>query len=648
MLDGIRDNARSWGVKIIFGIIIVVFIFWGVGNMGGGRDNALALVNGEAVTLADYQKVLEPAVSVELRNDPDFLSDSRAFGDYKRQMLDEMMYAMARKQEAERLGIVVTPNELKKRLYSIPYFQDDSGRFSEELYRMALNTLKITPDRYLTGLEDEIRDNKLMAYIGMSSGISEAEARAYHAFTTERRFAEYVLFSLEEYTSRVEVSAEETAAYYDENKESFRRPVRANLEYMLFTPETLAKGYPVTDEDAEAFYNENLELFRTPAMFRARLIAVSAPPEGSTEPGADARIAKAKVRADEALARLKAGGDFAELAKEYSDDQTSARLGGLLPWLEAGDTGHEALNEAIKTLEPGQVSNVLRSPLGFHLIKMEDKKPSAISPFVEVRERIKSDLAKRRADENFANVHKEAEDALYLGTPFAELGEKFKLELGKSGLLSEDELKKKLGLSKEYTDVLVNAIAEAVASGKASTIPVPLNIKDGIALVRILDAAPAMVPPLEEVQGEIRAALRKNKGAALAFAAAEKALPLFSGQDAPDGYRDKVVKSKGATRGSDSLEPLGVAPELVAQLFFSKGGWMPQVFSTDKGSVIAKLASVEKPTAEKWEQDKADGFISHYKQWQLNNIVQAYLRGLYARTRFEPAYEALDFIGQQR
>ena len=644
MLDSIRSNTQSWVVKVIFGVIILVFVLWGVGNMGGGPSGSLAQVNGESITAAEFTRVLERAFTAQMRMAPDSLSDEEDFNAFKHEILSEMIDNKMKIQEARRLGIIVTPNELKRYLYSMPQFHDDSGAFNESLYRMQLAAVGINAEQHLQWLEDDLLTRKLQMYVGMSSGISEAEARLEHDFNVELRSADYVLFSLEEHRAKAEVSDEDIAAYYDLNRENFRRPVRANLEYLRLTQESLAKRYLVSDEEAEAHYQENRESFRTPAMFQARLIAVAAPPEGSTEPGADELIAEAKARITEAEARLKAGADFAELAQEYSDDPTSARLGGLLPWYEVLDSD-EPLNVALNALETGQVSPVLRNPSGFYIFKMEERRPSAIPPFDEEKERIKNDLAKLRADEDFADVQRMAEDALHQGTSFTLLGETLTLEPERTGLVSEGELKQRLGVTKEYADVLSDAIAEAAASGNPFTIPVPLHIGDGIALVRIMDAVPSMIPPLEEIRVELRSAVQIKKGTELALEAAEKALPLFSGQETPEAFQDKVQRSEKTLRLSASLQPLVDVPELVSAVFFSTGGWIPRVFITPQGPVIAKLAEIEPSTPEKWAiNNKNDAFVNNFRQWQINRITSAFDYELMRRTKQRVNEQALAAI----
>jgi len=645
MLDSIRSNTQSWVVKAIFGVIIIVFVFWGMGNMGGGGSGGVAQVNGESITVAEYGRMLERVVSAYMRMDPDMLSDPAILAQLKREILDEMINNKVRMQEAQRLGILVTPNELKRYLHDQPQFHDESGTFSETLYRAQLAAMRVNAELYLQWLEEDLLIRKLLAYVGMSSGISETEARLEHDFNMEMRTADYVLFSLEEHKAKAEVSDEEIAAYYDRNRENFRRPVRANLEFLRLTPETLAKRYPVSAEDAEAHYQENIENFRSPATFQARVIAIAAPPDGSIEPGADALIAKAKARIAEAEAKLKAGADFAVVAEEYSEDTTTARLGGLLPWYETRDSDDPLLT-AVNALEPGQVSAVLRNPGGFFIFKMEGRQPSALSPFAKEKERIMDELAIRRADDDFAVVQKMAEDALHLGTPFATLGETLALAPERSGLLPDGELRQLLGLNRAYIGVLGDAIAEAALSGNPAVIPVSLEINDGIALVRILDAVPSMIPPLADVRVEIRLAVQEQKGFELALEAAEKALPQFSGQEAPTAFRDKVQRSGQTFRLADSLQPFDNVPELVAALFFSKGGWMPQVFVTGQGPVIARLAEVERPTPEMWAvNNQHDAFVNNYRQWQINRITAAFEHGLLLRANIQVNEPMLANIG---
>ena len=645
MLDSIRSNTQSWVVKAIFGIIIVVFVFWGMGNMGTGPSGGLAQVNGESITVGEYHRMLERVVTAYMRIDPDVLSDQDFLMILKREVLDEMIDGKVKMQEARRLGITVTPNELKRYLHDMPQFHDDSGRFSEALYRMQLAAAGLTGDQYLHLLADELLIRKLMAYISMSSGISEAEARLEHDFNMEFRSADYVLFSLEEYKAIVQVSDEEIAAYYERNQEAFRRPVRANLEFLRLTPETLAAGYPVSDDEAEAFYQENIEDFHTPAMFQARHIAIAAPPDGSTEPGAADLIATAKARVAEIEARLQAGEDFAELARAYSDDPGTARLGGMLPWYEVME-GDDPLNVAINALEPGQVSAAVRNPGGFHLFRMEERRPSGLVSFDEEKDRIKEFLAIRRADMDFGNAQRAAEDALHLGTSFAELGETLALTLERSGLIAEGELRQLLGVTREYTGVLADAIAEAAASGNPAVIPVPLDISGGIALVRILDATPSMIAPLADVRVDIRSILQEEKGAALALAAAIDALPLFFGQDVPEGFKDRVQRSAKAFRLAESLPPFSNVPELVSALFFTRGGWMPQVFVTPQGPIIAKLGALDPATPEMWAvNNQHNAFVNNYRQWQVSRITGAFEYGLMLRARVQVNERMLASIG---
>ena len=647
MLDDIRNKAQSWGVKIIFGIIIVVFVFWGVGNFMGPSASSLATVNGEPISMADYEKVLSLSLREELQSNPDLLSNPEQFAEYKRLLLDELIMSRLRLQEAERLGIIITPHELKKQRNSHAAFHDVAGNFSEEQYRRMLEAVNLTPGDFLSDLEQSMLEFKLMRYIGLSGGISEKEAKTAYAFALEKRLADFVLFNTDDYLSKAVVGDDEIAKFYEENKERFRLPARASLEFLRLVPDTLANGYAVTEAEAEAYYKENTELFRNPEMFEARQIFIPAPPEGTTEPGADESLQKAREEIVQIQKGLEEGEDFAKLAETYSKDQDTARIGGVLGTITLEQFEFPEIGEAVRKLEQGQVTEPVRTVLGYYIVKLDKKTASSVTSFAEAKERITSELARRKVDDDFANIHKTAQDSLDLNLPLAEIGDKFKVTAEKSPLASEEDLEKSLGLNDENQRTMRDFIATVAASGEAATIPVPVNIKDGIALVRVLEARPSQIQPLDEVRAPIMTELRAAKAGGLARADAEQVLPSFTGQEAPEAYKDKIQQSRPAIRVFPSIEPLGEAPDLVDALFSSSGGWLPEVFFTPKGAVIARLASVETVKDEEWEQFKTI-FVGQTKQAKASDAVRAFMVDILAKAQIESSDAALEQLQPRR
>ena len=643
MLSDIRNKAQSFGVKLIFGIIIIVFVFWGVGNMGGMSSDSLAVVNGEKITIREFAKVWERVAREERRNNPEIFENEEAVTQYKRMVLDQLITMRLFLQEAQRLGVTVTPHELKVVVDTYNEFQDDQGKFDPARYRQMIAVLGLTQGEFENDLRMELTRNKLIRYLGMSAGLSEQEAKSVYDFRLEKRPVEYVLFSVDEYAKNAEASDEEIAAYYEKNKEQFRLPVRASAEYLLLTPDTLAKGYPPEEDAVKEYYEAHRSEYHRPASFQARHILILSPADDAADPAAKEAVAKAKEKLDAVLAGLERGEEFADLARQYSDDVYSADIGGMLSWINAGESGSPELEELAFSLKPGEVGKPLRQPQGWHILKLEDKKDARDLPLDEVRADIVQELGRAKAEADFATVQHAAEDALAMGGSFADLAEQFHVEQHKADLIPQDELEKKLGVQSDSRQILVDSIAAVTGGSGASTIPVPLNIEKGIALVRVNEGRASEIPPLADVSESIKGILTLEKGLGLARAAAEAALPSFTGQEAPEAFKSKVQKSaRPAVRISPSLEPLGPAPALVDDLFLARSGdWLPAVYDTPSGVVIARAAAVEPVAEEEWKS-YGPGFVTRYRQYWSGQAVEAFLFNLRDSAKVEVSLELLD------
>lgn len=648
MLSNIRNNAQSFGVKLIFGIIIVVFVFWGVGNMQSATPDALAVVNGEKISFREYSKALGHAVNAEREAGADLLNDEARFAEFKRAVLQQMVLSRLVLQEAKRLGLVITPHELKSVVDRYPIFQDASGKFDKERYRAVIAAQNMSEGEFEADLQNMLLEEKLLRYVGLSAGTSEGELESLFAFTMERRVAEYVLFSKDAYRDKVELGDDDINAYYEANKERFRLPVRVNAHYLRLTPELLAGNYPVTDAEAEAYYTANTERFKQPSAFLSRHIFFPAPPDGSTEPGAEQAVVAAKASVQEVLEKLQKGEDFSELAKQYSQDQGSAEQGGLLGWLTKGETGSSEYDEAAFALKHGEVGKPVRSMMGFHIIKLEEKKDEHTTPFAEARETIVADLGKAKADADFHTVQKAAEDGLAMGEALEALADKLHAEVTQSGLVPQESLESAIALHSDSRQIFQDAVAVAAGGGQAAMIPVPLNIVNGFCLVNIIEAKPSEIPPVADVRAGIVDTLQAEKSMDLARLAAQAALPEFKGRVAPAAYKDKVQTSKPVLRRFVTFEPLGPAEPLVDAIFASEGeDWLPSVYDTPQGPVIARVSAAQPITEKEWD-DIGGIFVAQFNQRWAVNTRQAFMYTLGQEGTIEYFYDRLDSLGRPR
>jgi peptidyl-prolyl cis-trans isomerase D len=643
MLNIIRDKARSWVVKVIFLIIMVVFVFWGVGSFNSAGSGGAAVVNGESISLRDYEKALRAVGESERRNNPDIFKDEAVFRQFKRTVLTEMILSLLRRQEAARIGLTVSDYELKEYIHTFPVFHDAEGKFDPERYKTILEANSINPAEFESDNRKALLESKFIRCLGLSARFAEAEIKQLFRFSLEKRKAGYVLFRPDDYRDRVVVDEEAIAGRYEKNKESLREPLLLSLDYLRLTPALLAGNYTPQEAEIEAFYKNSPDNFTRPASYTASHIFLAAPPEGSMEPDAGKKIDEAREMAEKLVVRLKAGEDFAALAREYSQDPDSAPGGGLLPPLEAGQSYAEEFDRAAGALEPGRISGVVRTRYGFHIIRLENRTEAAVLPLDEVREDIRAALALEKADDDFSNAEKKAEDALAAGTSLEDAAAAFKHALEHREKVTLEDAETALSLREESRRVLADAAA-AVAAGEAGTsIPVPLNITDGIALVRINEAIPSRIPSIEEARSGIIASLRTEGAKKLARDAAEQALPAFIGRELPEAFAGKAAESAPALRVFPSLDPLGEAPDLVDGIFSSEGVWLPQVYDTPAGPVIARTVSVEAVKEEEWEQLKGI-FVAQYRQSREVQTVQAAMQALLNRASISEAPDVLDKI----
>ncbi|MDR2076884.1 MAG: SurA N-terminal domain-containing protein [Desulfovibrio sp.] len=659
MLDSIRNNSRSFGVKIIFGAIILVFLFWGVGNFSGGSVSSVAQVNGEAISIQDFGRVFSRVFESERSRSPDFAGNAEDLLRLKRRVLEEMIFAVLWRQEAERLGLFISPHELLADTAGLSVFQDASGKFDRDRYQSILAARGITAGQYEAGRRRELLVEKMQRYVLMSAAVSEEEARAYFDFGLEGRRAGYVLFPLEDYLDKAEVSAEDVAAFYADSPQIFRTDPELDLTYLPLTPALLAAGYEVSEEETAAYYADKASSFALPARYKVRHIFLEVP-----EKAPEDAAARAEARMAEILARLKAGGDFAALAGEFSEDDSSKNAGGDLGWLEEGRIALPGVEEALAGLSPGEISGVLASPFGRHLFKLEDKAAAARRPLDEVRAEIRETLALRKAEADFPAVQQAAEDALNLGLSFEELARRFKVEVRRTGLVDEfaamDQAKLQSGARKLLQDAVsglaspageVSAPAAPAANASAAApggealapaaaalapqpaplvLPVPLEIVDGIALVAVEQAKPARIRPLDEVRGEIVDTLKREAALRLARAAAAEARPGFAGEAAPEDFRSRLAESAAFSRAMPVVPGLEGSESLARSLLSSlDGAWLPGVHDTAGGAVIARVAEVIPARDEDWLRLK-ETFLAQFREHKANELALAFLQNLVA------------------
>lgn len=630
MLDVIRRKSRSLGVKIIFGLIIIVFVFWGASGVNTNSPTTLARVNGVPINAADFDFEFQRMLNMLSANQSiAALSDEQreALGQMQ---LEQMILQELIRQEAEKLGLGLSDIELSIIVNQTPDFHGPDGKFSPEVYKNTLARSRMTRGMFERRISTEIMTGRLESYVTSAVDLTPEAARQGFDFQFERRSVDYLIFPMDEFAARVTPKEAEIAEYYEGNKDMFAVAARGDVDYLVFTPASLAPALSFSDEELRDYYEARLKDFEIPARYQARRILVAVTAEAD-----EAREAQAKERAEQALAELKAGKSFASVAKAYSDDTHTKDNGGRLDWLNIGQADPDFEAE-IQALKPGETGQVVRTALGFEIARLEEFVPASYRPYAAVKDEV---LELKREDEAYRgldDIMLEMEDALVAKKPaFEELGAKYGLSPVKTGLLDLDMLADVMGLKAAALNGLGNVRA-------GETLPMPLEVPGGFMLVKVNDYQPSHVQPLEEVREQVNAILRERDALALAMQAADEAAQEIeaAGGELPAKYQSRLQHSALVDRFT-GIEALGFSPILTQSMFAAAPGeWEKHAYSTETGAVLIKVASVVAPTDSEWQQ-MSEMFTRQLLENRKRQYFNAYVNQLYRNAEVEKLVDRL-------
>lgn len=617
MLESIRSGAQSLGVKIAFGLIILVFVFWGIGNYND-RDytNVVAVVNGEPIVALEFEKAYHNAEEYLLRNNPGLTREQLIKDHLGRQVLNELIQATLVSQEARRAGIEVTPRELRAAVGQLKQFQDENGKFDPEAYRRLLENQRLAPAQYEKELSDSLLRDKMIALATAPAWINPDESLNYFNFLRERREIEYAFFGADSFKDKTKIDPAEIREWYDSHQSEFAIPPMVDVAYIAVAPEDLAKREDIAEKDALAWYEANLAQFARPERIRARHILVPLASDAS-----EAAIKDATAKIEKAREELASGKSFASVADKYNEPG-AADKGGDLGWLKRGQTVPE-FERAAFALPVGKVSEPIKTLYGLHLVLVEEKQEAGTAPFEEAREDAYKALAFEAGSEKLHDALDNLIEDNILQKPLAEAASRYGLKTSQSGLLDKAGLMEKLGLKPEEAEALLATPAD-------SPIDTALEAGNSYLIARISEAKPAGVKPFESVETEIRDRLAASHALELAMATAADELKRLDG---------KAPGKAPAFKTSAPLERGGIVPGFRPDPALQKAifatplhAWLPapQAVQTDNGQSGALIAYVEKlvPPAPGEYESMADLLSKAAGQERAEGLYRMFLQNL--------------------
>lgn len=498
MLDVLRKRKRSWIIIFLLGLIIVVFIaFYGGNKFRDASSQDIAEVNGEVITQREfalhYQKALERYRDL-LKGSltPELEKNLNIRGT----LLEELIQKKLVLQEARQLGLAADDEDLMTAIAQVPDFQVN-GRFNKERYLQLLRANRISPGQFEDEQREQLTIQRLYTMLLDAVHVTEAEVRDRYRFEQGKINLYFIRLPINNYLSEVKLSEDEIKNFYERNKEFLKEPLKVQVEYLSYPFERFSSSAQITDKEIEEYYQANRDSrFHKPKEVKARQILIR------IAPGADAKQkSDAQTRANRILTEARAGKDFAQLAKQESEDSTAA-MGGELGWLTREQLP-SPLNKDAFSLAKGEISNVIESPTGFHIVKVEDIRDEKTQSLKEATAEITRTLKREKGKLEAARLADRDREKALAGNDFAKLAQGSGVAVNITRPFTNGEVLPEVGQAPEFYKTALSMSSKDIS-------PV-IEGPNAYHVLRIKQRTEPTVPPFDAVKSNIEKSLKESK-----------------------------------------------------------------------------------------------------------------------------------------
>ena len=596
MLDRMRRH-KNW-LKWSLAFVVLTFVLLYIPDFlqttptagGAGPREVIAEVNGRALTAGDFQqRYLTQIQSYRTQFGGSISNQLLQQMGIDRQILSQMIDEQVGLLEAEQNGISVSDDELAQQIFSIPALQENGQFIGEQRYeQLLLNQVPpMTKSQFEEGLRRSMVLDKLRAALTNWMAVSDAEVEREYTQRNEKVKLQVVALTADRFRNEITVSDADVAAHFDAHKAEYRIGEQRKIKYVLLDREQARLKVTVPPGDIQRYYNDNIQLYQTPEQVRASHILLQT--AGKDE-------AEVRRQAEAVLSQVKGGADFAELAKKVSEDEGSKANGGDLDYFGRGRMVPEFENAAF-TLEPGQVSDVVKSQFGFHVIKVVDKRPAVTRTLDEVRPQIQEQLALQMADQRITDQATQLAARIDDLADLELVARELQTTVQESGFFQREDPVPGLGVAPQVAQAAFmlegTAASDAVASPR------------GPVFLAVSERRDPYVPMLDEVRDRVREDVIRARATDVSRQrAAAAASALKSARDFAAAAKAQGLEAKDTelvTRGS-ALPDIGVSPEVERVAFALPSGGVSDPIQTTDGTVIVRVVERDAVTPDELRQ----------------------------------------------
>ena len=593
---------------VICGAMVITFIPGGLTSELSGQPGAgvIAKVAGGEISAEEVRTTARQMAQQDAQRYGEMAGKLMPFliQQETQRAVEQLISRQALLSEAQRMGLRVTPEEVKDELqhgrYAATFFP--GGSFIGQVeYEDMLQRANLTPAKFEEAVGNDILLTKLQALISGSASVSESEIHTQFIKQNSKVKFDYALLKQDDLRKGLHPTDEELKAFYEGHKTTYANsiPEKRKVKYAVVDTAKAEAGVQVTPDDLRAYYDQHRDQYRTPDQVKVSHILIKTPLPGPDGKVDEKGVAEAQRRAEDLLKQLKAGAKLEDLAKKYSEDPGSAKQGGSLGWIGKGQTVPE-FEKAAFSLPKGQISDLVKSSYGFHIIRVDDKQDAHVKTLDEVKAEIEPILKHQKAQQI---AQKQADGLLKLardkGLDAAAATQG--IPVINSDYFGRKDMLPGLGPATQFMD--------AVFAATEKSPPDMAPASQGIVVYQLQGIKPASTPTFEEIRSKVEDEFKNERSTALL---SQKIQELSDRAKAEHDLK-RAAKELGATvKTSDFVLPDGQVPDVgsmsgqAAVAFNMKPGEISGPINNGPTAVVLAVLENQQPTeadfAEKRDQ----------------------------------------------
>lgn len=631
MLSIMRRQAGSWMIKVLLFAIVLVFMFWGVGNFRSREATKVADVNGEIINYDTYRQSYDRLREQYRRVYGGTFDEQMAKAlNLPQQALDQIVQRILMLQEAQHLDIQVADETLDEAIAKVPAFQRN-GAFDMEQANYVLSQNRISTAEFRNSLREGIIIEKLQALLVSGITVPEAEARDWYDWYNAEVDLDYLKFAASR-SKDITLSDEEIAEYFKSNENNYLTDPQVKVGYLFFDAGAYKDQVVVTPEEIEVYYNRHPDEFKSEKTVEARHILLK------LDADADAKTVSEKEQEAVKIRQMAVAGKqtFEALAREYSEGPSKETGGDLGAFTH--DSMVKPFADKAFSMKPGEISEPVRTKYGWHIIKVEKVNEASSQTLAEATATIREKLIDEKAKELAMKKAEEIYDTVFDGDDLAAAGKAHGLTVRTTDFFTARGLKEQgIGDTKLFADTAFGLSKMAISD--------VVDLGSGYALLQVVDRREAAVPPLDTVVGKVRADLAKQRQNEMAKADAEACLAeLQKGKSLAEAGAQYGVNplSTGGFKRNGSIPGIGYDPQVSKAAFALKkeAPLADKVFEGKQGWYVIRLKDRTPPDADGFAKE-SDAIVSRLTEQKKQAAIQQWLKEVKARGTVEINYKLI-------